>query len=110
MIQIVERDRPGGQGADASPHTVRVRRALGGAGALVIYIRIDAGPSPADHWIHDARSGAGRLLGEMVIATTGAPPPIPLADILFERAGTIAALEARRSARRSSCRRERRGS
>ncbi|NVB84272.1 MAG: Gfo/Idh/MocA family oxidoreductase [Kofleriaceae bacterium] len=45
-----------------SPHTARVRDALSGTGALVIHIRVNAGPIAADSWIHDA---GGRLLGEV---------------------------------------------
>lgn len=48
-----------------SPHTARVRGAFAGAGALVINIRVNAGPIPANSWIHDASSGGGRLLGEV---------------------------------------------
>lgn len=48
-----------------SPHTAHVRRALAGAGALVIQIRVNAGPVAADSWIHDPASGGGRLLGEV---------------------------------------------
>lgn len=48
-----------------SPHTAHVRRALSGAGALVIHIRVNAGPIPADNWVHDPVSGGGRLLGEV---------------------------------------------
>lgn len=48
-----------------SPHTAHVRDAIGGAGALVIHIRVNAGPIAADSWIHDPASGGGRLLGEV---------------------------------------------
>ena len=48
-----------------SPHTAHVRAMLGGAGALVIHIRVNAGPVSADSWIHDPASGGGRLLGEV---------------------------------------------
>lgn len=48
-----------------SPHTARVRGALAGAGALVINIRVNAGPIPADSWVHDPAAGGGRLLGEV---------------------------------------------
>jgi len=48
-----------------SPHTERVRRAFERrAGALVIAIRVNAGPIPATSWIHDPEVGGGRLLGE----------------------------------------------
>jgi predicted dehydrogenase/threonine dehydrogenase-like Zn-dependent dehydrogenase len=48
-----------------SPHTMRVRGALAGAGALVINIRVNAGPIPTNSWIHDPSAGGGRLLGEV---------------------------------------------
>jgi polar amino acid transport system substrate-binding protein len=48
-----------------SPHTARVRGAFAGAGALVINIRVNAGPIPTNSWIHDPASGGGRLLGEV---------------------------------------------
>ena len=47
-----------------SPHTLRVRDAMAGAGALVIHIRVNAGALPATHWVHDVASGGGRILGE----------------------------------------------
>lgn len=48
-----------------SPHTERVRRVFERrAGALVIAIRVNAGPIPAGSWIHDPAAGGGRLLGE----------------------------------------------
>ncbi len=48
-----------------SPHTLRVRGAFERrAGALVITIRVNAGPIPATSWIHDPEVGGGRLLGE----------------------------------------------
>lgn len=47
-----------------SPHTARVRRAFEDCGALVIDIRVNAGPIPTDSWIHDPDVGGGRLLGE----------------------------------------------
>jgi len=48
-----------------SPHTVRIRRAFERrACALMIVIRVNAGPIPAASWIHDPETGGGRLLGE----------------------------------------------
>ena len=48
-----------------SPHTKRVRHAFERrAGALVITIRVNAGPIAATSWIHDPEVGGGRLLGE----------------------------------------------
>ncbi|HSD87563.1 MAG TPA: bi-domain-containing oxidoreductase [Kofleriaceae bacterium] len=48
-----------------SPHTRRVRAALAGAGSMIIHIRVNAGPIPANSWIHDPSVGGGRLLGEV---------------------------------------------
>jgi polar amino acid transport system substrate-binding protein len=49
-----------------SPHTEHVRQAFAGCGgALVIDIRVNAGPIPSDSWIHDPTAGGGRLLGEV---------------------------------------------
>lgn len=48
-----------------SPHTERVRRTFAGCGGeLVISIRVNAGPIPADSWIHDPTIGGGRIIGE----------------------------------------------
>lgn len=48
-----------------SPHTERVCSAFAGrAGALVVTLRVNAGPIPASSWIHDPAIGGGRLLGE----------------------------------------------
>jgi predicted dehydrogenase len=41
-----------------------MRDALGGTGGQVIAIRVNAGPLPATHWLHDEHDGGGRLLGE----------------------------------------------
>jgi predicted dehydrogenase len=64
-----------------SPHTERVRRAFAGrAGALIVLIRVNAGPIPPTSWIHDPAVGGGRLLGEachfvdLAGAITGARP------------------------------------
>lgn len=63
-----------------SPHTEHVRTAFAGvAGALAITIRVNAGPIPADSWIHDVDAGGGRILGEgchfidLAQAIAGAP-------------------------------------
>jgi predicted dehydrogenase/threonine dehydrogenase-like Zn-dependent dehydrogenase len=49
-----------------SPHTEHVRRMFANCGgALVIDIRVNAGPIPSDSWIHDPAAGGGRLLGEV---------------------------------------------
>jgi predicted dehydrogenase/threonine dehydrogenase-like Zn-dependent dehydrogenase len=47
-----------------APLTERLKAALGGAGGQVISVRVNAGPLPAEHWLHDLGEGGGRLLGE----------------------------------------------
>jgi predicted dehydrogenase/threonine dehydrogenase-like Zn-dependent dehydrogenase len=47
-----------------APLTVRLRSALEGIGAPVLLARVNAGPLPDDHWLHDPEDGGGRLLGE----------------------------------------------
>jgi predicted dehydrogenase len=47
-----------------APLTERLHTALGGAGGQVICVRVNAGPLPAEHWLHDLDEGGGRLLGE----------------------------------------------
>jgi predicted dehydrogenase len=47
-----------------APFTERMRDALGSTGGQVIAIRVNAGPLPAAHWLHDEHDGGGRLLGE----------------------------------------------
>jgi predicted dehydrogenase len=47
-----------------APLTQRMREALGGIGGQVIAVRVNAGPLPAEHWLHDEHEGGGRLLGE----------------------------------------------
>ncbi len=34
-------------------------------GPLVINYRVNAGPLPPDHWLHDPREGGGRIVGEV---------------------------------------------
>ncbi len=47
---------------------------------LAIHVRVNAGPLPASHWLHDPEQGGGRLLGEachffdFLIFLVGAPP------------------------------------
>jgi predicted dehydrogenase len=38
--------------------------ALEGVEDRVVSVRVNAGPLPADHWVHDPEEGGGRLLGE----------------------------------------------
>jgi predicted dehydrogenase len=46
----------------------------------VVSIRVNAGPLPPDHWLHDPREGGGRLLGEachfvdLLAHLAGSPP------------------------------------
>jgi predicted dehydrogenase len=47
-----------------APLARRLREALGGVGGQVISVRVNAGPLPADHWLHDLEEGGGRLVGE----------------------------------------------
>jgi predicted dehydrogenase/threonine dehydrogenase-like Zn-dependent dehydrogenase len=47
-----------------APLTENLAHALGGAGADVVTVRVNAGPLPSDHWLHDIQDGGGRLLGE----------------------------------------------
>jgi predicted dehydrogenase len=47
-----------------APLTERLLGELGAAGGRAFSARVNAGPLPADHWLHDAEEGGGRLLGE----------------------------------------------
>jgi predicted dehydrogenase len=47
-----------------APLVVRLAQELGGVGSLALLVRVNAGPLPADHWLHDPEVGGGRLLGE----------------------------------------------
>jgi polar amino acid transport system substrate-binding protein len=46
-----------------APLVVRLQDELGPA-ATTLAIRVNAGPLPRDHWLHDPEDGGGRLLGE----------------------------------------------
>jgi polar amino acid transport system substrate-binding protein len=46
-----------------APLAERLRDELGGH-PCVLAVRVNAGPLPADHWLHDQEVGGGRLLGE----------------------------------------------
>jgi predicted dehydrogenase/NADPH:quinone reductase-like Zn-dependent oxidoreductase len=46
-----------------APLLVRLREELAGAVPSLL-VRVNAGPLPADHWLHDPDEGGGRLLGE----------------------------------------------
>jgi predicted dehydrogenase len=47
-----------------APMTETLRRELAGAPERVFTARVNAGPLPPDHWMHDPKLGGGRLLGE----------------------------------------------
>ncbi len=47
-----------------APLVERLRAELGQTGDLVLSMRVNAGPLPDDHWLHDPEDGGGRLLGE----------------------------------------------
>ena len=47
-----------------APLVVRLRDELAGAPGVVLSARVNAGPLPPDHWLHDSEEGGGRLLGE----------------------------------------------
>jgi predicted dehydrogenase/threonine dehydrogenase-like Zn-dependent dehydrogenase len=47
-----------------APLVERLQRELEGTGDLVLAMRVNAGPLPPDHWLHDPDDGGGRLLGE----------------------------------------------
>jgi predicted dehydrogenase len=47
-----------------APLTERLRSELAGIPDLVLSARVNAGPLPAEHWLHDPEEGGGRLLGE----------------------------------------------
>jgi len=47
-----------------APLVERLRERLGGAPGSTLLARVNAGPLPRDHWLHDPEEGGGRLLGE----------------------------------------------
>ena len=48
-----------------APHTRELRDHVAGRDLpLELLIRVNAGPLPPDHWLHDLEDGGGRLLGE----------------------------------------------
>jgi len=64
-----------------APLAVSMRAFLRASAApLAIHVRVNAGPLPASHWLHDPEQGGGRLLGEachffdFLIYLVGAPP------------------------------------
>ncbi len=47
-----------------APLVERLRAELPEVGDLVLLMRVNAGPLPDEHWLHDPADGGGRLLGE----------------------------------------------
>jgi predicted dehydrogenase/threonine dehydrogenase-like Zn-dependent dehydrogenase len=48
-----------------APLTVRLREELEArSGPTALLARVNAGPLPADHWLHDPEEGGGRMIGE----------------------------------------------
>ena len=47
-----------------APLIERLREELAGGSPRVLVARVNAGPLPPDHWLHDPEDGGGRLLGE----------------------------------------------
>jgi polar amino acid transport system substrate-binding protein len=48
-----------------APLTLRLQEHFAGISTPpLVQIRVNAGAIPADHWVHDARQGGGRLIGE----------------------------------------------
>jgi predicted dehydrogenase len=48
-----------------SPMAVRMRELAAAAGEpVMIHCRVNAGPLPASHWLHDPAVGGGRIVGE----------------------------------------------
>ncbi|MEY2441560.1 MAG: hypothetical protein QOJ46_986, partial [bacterium] len=62
-----------------APSVRRTIEAFAGVQHRVVVARVNAGPLPADHWLHDPVEGGGRLLGEgchfvdLVAELAGAP-------------------------------------
>ena len=47
-----------------SPLSLRMKEAFAQVGRLAINYRVNAGPLPRDHWLHDPEDGGGRIIGE----------------------------------------------
>lgn len=64
-------------------------------GPWSVTIRMNAGPIPSDHWIHDPRVGGGRIVGEachavdLATCLIGSPPVRVHSESLRERGGPI---------------------
>jgi predicted dehydrogenase len=48
-----------------SPLARALRKEFANAGPLAIHYRVNAGPIPPAHWIHDPEQGGGRIIGEV---------------------------------------------
>jgi predicted dehydrogenase/threonine dehydrogenase-like Zn-dependent dehydrogenase len=63
-----------------APLVERLRTELEGVLAPALVVRVNAGPLPEGHWLHDPEEGGGRLLGEschfvdLLAYLAGAPP------------------------------------
>jgi polar amino acid transport system substrate-binding protein len=47
-----------------SPLSEQLRKQFSAAGPLAITYRVNAGPLPPEHWLHDPLEGGGRIIGE----------------------------------------------
>jgi predicted dehydrogenase len=47
-----------------APLVERLVDELSGIPSLALLVRVNAGPLPEDHWLHDSELGGGRLIGE----------------------------------------------
>jgi predicted dehydrogenase/threonine dehydrogenase-like Zn-dependent dehydrogenase len=86
-----------------APLVERLRHELAGIRARVLAVRVNAGPLPADHWLHDPEDGGGRLLGEgchfvdLLAHLAGSPPVVaqavaaPIPDRPLECSDSLAA-------------------
>jgi predicted dehydrogenase/threonine dehydrogenase-like Zn-dependent dehydrogenase len=69
LLEVVEAHRSGGGllmvgfNRRFAPLAERLHDELGGSPYLLA-VRVNAGPLPGDHWLHDPELGGGRLLGE----------------------------------------------
>jgi predicted dehydrogenase/threonine dehydrogenase-like Zn-dependent dehydrogenase len=63
-----------------APLVTEAKAALPKSGPYTLLYRVNAGPIPANHWVHDPRLGGGRLVGEgchfidLLQYLVGAPP------------------------------------
>jgi polar amino acid transport system substrate-binding protein len=48
-----------------SPLSRALRKEFSNAGPLAIHYRVNAGPIPPTHWVHDPEQGGGRIVGEV---------------------------------------------